>query len=171
MVEDFRRQIMLTRSMQEKTPAQQIYADQMVKAYGKERAELITEGTTPMIYIFPNLIFIQTHFRRLQPAGVGETRLTYQPALLKGVPPEINEGILRRHEGYYGPAGFLAADDVQIIERNQLGVQAQGNEWIYLGRGMHREKLSDDGVSRGYSMDENHLRGLWRHYSALMAHN
>ena len=41
MVEDFRRQIMLTRSMQEKTPAQQIYADQMVKAYGKERAVVV----------------------------------------------------------------------------------------------------------------------------------
>jgi fatty-acyl-CoA synthase len=65
----------------------------------------------------------------------------------------------------------LAGDDVQIMERTQVGVQAQGDEWMYIGRGMHRESLSDDGVTRGRTTDENHLRGMWSHYSALMAQN
>jgi fatty-acyl-CoA synthase len=62
----------------------------------------------------------------------------------------------------------LAPDDFEIMERSQVGIQAQGDEWLFIGRGVHREKTFPDGGSAGTSMDENHLRGMWRHYARLM---
>ena len=45
--------------------------------------------------MFPNLIYIMTHIRRVQPVSVDETYVYYQPMLLKGAPAEINEMRLR----------------------------------------------------------------------------
>ena len=91
--------------------------------------------------------------------------------LLKGVAPEINEARLREHEFGYGPAGLISPDDIEIMERNQLGVQAQGDDWQFIGRGLHRDKVLPDGGSAGYTMDECHLRGMWQHYGRLMSGN
>jgi hypothetical protein len=88
--------------------------------------------------------------------------------LLKGVESEINEGRLRFHEFLFGPAGFVSPDDVEIMERCQTGVQAQGADWGFVGRGLHREKPMPDGGTSGYTMDENQIRGMWRHYATLM---
>jgi hypothetical protein len=90
--------------------------------------------------------------------------------LLKGAPPDINEARLREHEFGFGPAGLISPDDIEIIERNQRGLRAQGNDWQFIGRGLDRDTVLPDGGASGYTMDECHLRGMWRHYGRLMAH-
>ena len=169
MVEDFR----TTKYSKpaNKTSAQEAYWDALIAAHGEKRVQEVMSGRAPMLFVFPNLIYIQTHFRRLHPFSVDETYVYYQPALLKGAPGEINRELLRHHEGYFGPAGFLASDDLEILERTQLGLKAEGNEWLYIGRGLDREKTHANGMVTGNSMDENQLRGFWRHYSATMATN
>ena len=77
--------------------------------------------------------------------------------------------MLRFHETSFGPAGFVAPDDMQIMERNQAALRATGDEWLFLGRGIHREHHLADGTVSGQFMDETQLRGLWRHYAHLMA--
>ncbi len=109
-----------------------------------------------------------THIRRVQPMSVDDTYVYYQPVFLKGVPAEINEMRLRLHEFSFGPAGFISPDDIEIMERNQIGIQARGNDASFIGRGIHREKAMPDGGTSGFTMDENHLRGMWRHYAKLM---
>jgi fatty-acyl-CoA synthase len=167
MVEDFRG-VKFNPPRQQPSPARQAYMDALVKIYGKERSEHLHGGRAPILFVFPNLMYVQTHFRRVQPISVNETYVYYQPALLKGAPAEINEQLLRAHESSFGPAGFLAPDDFEIMERSQVGVQAQGDDWLFIGRGSHREKIFPDGGSAGAAMDENQLRGLWRHYAQLM---
>ena len=137
MVEDFRH--VKYRPRQEPSPARKAYVEMLVKTYGAERMEELTFGRAPILFVFPNLMFVQTHIRRLQPVSVNETHVYYQPALLKGVPPEINQEIIRSHETSFGPAGFLSPDDIEVMERNQIGLQAKGNEWLFIGRGIHRE--------------------------------
>lgn len=166
MVEDFRTTKFNKPPV--KTPAHRAYWDALVDAYGETRVREVMSGRTPMLFVFPNLIYIQTHFRRVHPVSVDETYVYYQPAMLKGAPVEINRELLRHHESYFGPAGFLASDDIEILERSQLALQAEGNEWLYIGRGLHREKLLNGGTIAGNTMDENHLRGMWRHYANLM---
>jgi fatty-acyl-CoA synthase len=169
MVEDFRK-VELSKPVA-RTPAHQAYIDSLIAAHGERRVAEILGGRTPMIYVFPNLIYIQTHFRRLHPVGPGETHVYYHPALLKGASAEINEELLRHHESYFGPAGFLSADDLDVMERSQEAVEATGDEWLYIGRGLHRERADADGTTYGTTMDENHLRGMWSHYAALMDGN
>ncbi len=144
------------------------YVKAMEKKYGKESAHRIIADDSQFIFIFPNMILLQTHIRRLQPVNVNETYLYYQPALLKGVPPEINVARLREHEYGFGPAGFLSADDLEILERNQLGIEARADEWLLLGRGIHREEIDERGGCVGHGTDEGHLRVMWRHYKGVM---
>lgn len=153
----------------EPSAAKRTYLDALVKAYGEGRARELAETPPAFFFIFPNFMFVQTHFRRLQPVSVDETIVYYQPALLKGVPAEINEEILRFHEGSFGPAGFVTPDDVQILERNQAGLQAEGDDWLFIGRGLRRETRDSSGGTSGQFLDENHLRGMWHHYARLMS--
>jgi fatty-acyl-CoA synthase len=170
MVEDFRGlRYKPGRSAVAISPAGwQAYVAAMERSYGKEKAQQKIEDRSQFIYIFPNLILLQTHVRRIQPVDVEQTAVSYQPALLKGTPEEINIARLREHEEAFGPAGFLSADDLEICERNQIGVKAQGEEWLLISRGINREEIRSDGVCIGYGTDEGQLRGLWRHYREVM---
>jgi fatty-acyl-CoA synthase len=138
------------------------------KAYGPDRASELSPGRAPILYVFPNLMFVQTHFRTLTPVDVGLTFVYSQPVQLKGVDDAINEEILRSHETNFGPAGFLSPDDLEIMERSQIALDREGQDWLFIGRGIHRERRLAGGGSIGHCMDENHLRGFWRHYSNLM---
>ena len=155
-------------TVQQPSAARRAYRDALVAAYGEVRARELTETLPSFFFVFPNLLFIQTHLRRIEPVSVDETNVYYHPALLKGAPAEINAELLRFHETSFGPAGFVAPDDMQIMERNQAALQARGDEWLFLGRGIHRERQLGDGAASGQFMDESQLRGLWRHYARLM---
>lgn len=167
MVEDYRGAAM-SPPKRPPSPARQAYIDAMVARYGAQKAGQLLGTIPPLVYVFPNLIYIMTHIRRVQPVSVDETFVYYHPMLLEGVPPEINEARLREHEFGFGPAGFISPDDIEVMERNQIGVQAQGNDWQYIGRGLHRVKEMPGGGTAGFTMDENHLRGMWQHYAQLM---
>lgn len=170
MVEDYRRAAM-SPPKRMPTPARAAYVAAMEQRYGAEKARQLLTTIPPLIYVFPNLLYVMTHIRRVQPVAVDETFAYYQPVFMKGAPDEINVARLREHEFGFGPAGFISPDDIEIMERNQIGVQAQGNEWLFIGRGLHRDKILPDGGSIGYTMDENHIRGMWQHYTALMSQN
>jgi phenylpropionate dioxygenase-like ring-hydroxylating dioxygenase large terminal subunit len=167
MVEDYRGASM-SPPPGEPTPARAAYLAAMERAYGKEKARALTSTIAPLVYVFPNLLYVMTHIRRVQPVSVEETYVYYQPMFLKGVPDEINRDRLRFHEFGFGPAGFISPDDIDIMERNQLGIQARGNDHSFIGRGLHRDHVAADGGACGYTMDECHLRGMWQHYRALM---
>ena len=156
-------------SKKEPTPARIAYVQVMKDVYGESRARELTETLPAFFFVFPNLMFIQTHFRRLEPIGVDATAVYYHPVLLKGASKEINSEILRFHETSFGPAGFVTPDDIQILERNQTALRARGNEWLFLGRGLERETQHADGIASAQFMDENQLRGMWRHYANLMS--
>jgi phenylpropionate dioxygenase-like ring-hydroxylating dioxygenase large terminal subunit len=166
MVQDFRS--VQFRPPKQQSAVQKVYVDMLVKAYGAEYAQSLSFDRAPILFVFPNFLFVQTHIRRMQPVSVDETHVYYQPAMLKGAPPEINQQVLRFHETSFGPAGFLSPDDIEIMERNQLGIQAQANEWLFIGRGIHREERLAGGGTLGHDMDENQLRGLWRHYARVI---
>lgn len=168
MVEDYRGATM-SPPKRKPTPAREAYQAMMERRYGPEKARALLSTLPPLIFVFPNLMYVMTHLRRVQPVSVGETFAYYQPVFLKGAPEEINIARLREHEFGYGPAGFISPDDIEIMERNQIGVRAEGNDWLFVGRGAHRAKVLPDGGTAGYTMDENHIRGMWQHYTALMS--
>jgi phenylpropionate dioxygenase-like ring-hydroxylating dioxygenase large terminal subunit len=165
MVEDFRH----VAAPKSRPPHVERYLASLAAARGKERAEELSPGRAPIMYIFPNLMFVQTHFRTLRPVRSNLTYVRYDPVLLEGVEESVNEQILRSHEANFGPAGFLSPDDMEILERSQIAISPDGDEWLFIGRGVHREITTEFGGSIGHCMDENHLRGFWRHYAQVMA--
>lgn len=168
MVEDYRRATVAP-PKRKPNAAREAYAALLEQRYGAEKARTLLSTIPPLIYVFPNLLYVMTHIRRVQPVSVNETFAYYHPVFLKGAPEEINVARLREHEFGYGPAGFISPDDIEIMERNQVGIQAQGDDWLFIGRGAHRTRTLPDGSTAGYTMDENHIRGMWQHYTALMS--
>jgi nitrite reductase/ring-hydroxylating ferredoxin subunit len=121
--------------------------------------------------MFPNLVIIGVQIRVTRPVSVGLSENYYYPALLKGVPEEVNAIRLRLHEQGFGPAGFTSPDDVEVFARNQLGLQAKApdRDWQLMARGLHREQVDEEGALWGPVKDETGMRAIYREWKRLMA--
>jgi phenylpropionate dioxygenase-like ring-hydroxylating dioxygenase large terminal subunit len=150
------------------TPSGQEYHEAMIARYGKERTEeILTSGGTHML-VFPNLVLIGVHIRVISPMKIDETEVFLYPARLKDAPEDINVSRLRGHESFYGPAGGGATDDLEMFERNQMGLSAQLDPWLYLGRGLHQEVEDVDGTLVGQVTDEVTQRAIWKQWKKVM---
>ncbi|HEY7066566.1 MAG TPA: Rieske 2Fe-2S domain-containing protein [Chloroflexota bacterium] len=149
-------------------PAEVAYAEALERRYGKEKATQLLADGPPHVVIFPNFFYFQHDIRVIQPIAPGLSYYYEYPVLLKGVAPELNAQRLRRHEAAYGPAGFVLADDLEMWERNHRALEARLDEWMTLRRGLHREHPDADGLLVSHIADETAMRGIWRHYKALM---
>ena len=112
--------------------------------------------------IFPNLfiaeiqVFVIQPRRRRRDASSTSTAVQFEGA------PDLNRRMLQQTIGSVGPAGFLLADDSEMYERNQRGVEALHPEWLDVRRGLHRERVDENGFTIGDATDETAMRGFWR---------
>ncbi len=143
------------------------YVASMEKSYGADKAREILINGTPHTMIFPNLFIAEIQLFVLQPLAVDQTVQHVTALQFKGA-PDLNRRMRQQTMGSVGPAGFLLADDAAMYERTQLGVQSSNPEWLFLGRGIHRERPDADGMLIGDATDETPSRGIWRHYRSLM---
>ncbi len=143
------------------------YAARMRAAYGDEQARHIMIEGTPHIMIYPNLFIAEIQIFVIQPLSVNESVQHVTALQFKGA-PDLNRRMRQQTMGSVGPAGFLLADDAEMYERTQMGVQMRNPEWLFLGRGKHRERVDPNGFLIGDATDETPTRGIWRHYRALM---
>lgn len=143
------------------------YVAQMEAAYGADRAREVLVDGSPHVMVFPNLFIAEIQLFVLQPLRVDETVQHVTAVQYKGC-PDMNRRMLQQTMGSVGPAGFLLADDTEMYERNQRGMQARTPEWLVLKRGTHRERLDDAGHTIGDATDEVPQRAIWRHYRRLM---
>lgn len=146
------------------------YVVRMQAAYGVEKANEIMIDGTPHVMIFPNLFIAEIQIFVLQALAVDETVQHVTALQFKGA-PELNRRMRQQTMGSVGSAGFLLADDSEMYERTQRGVQSRDPEWVYLGRGKHREHLDEQGFLVGDATDEVASRGMWEHYRSLMEAN
>ncbi|MCW5774472.1 MAG: Rieske 2Fe-2S domain-containing protein, partial [Rhodospirillaceae bacterium] len=143
------------------------YVGRMRKSYGEQRANEIMIDGTPHVMIFPNLFIAEIQIFVLQARAVDDTVQHVTALQLKGA-PDMNRRLRQQTMGSVGPAGFLLADDSEMYERTQRGVQQRDPEWLFIGRGAHRERLDADGFKVAHATDEVPQRGIWRHYRRLM---
>ncbi len=143
------------------------YTASMQAAYGDDRARQIMIDGTPHIMIYPNLFIAEIQIFVIQPLAVDETVQHVTALQFKGA-PDLNRRMRQQTMGSVGPAGFLLADDAEMYERTQMGARMRNPEWLFLGRGQHRERRDEDGFRIGDNTDETPTRGIWRHYRALM---
>jgi phenylpropionate dioxygenase-like ring-hydroxylating dioxygenase large terminal subunit len=142
------------------------YVARIRESYGEEAESILVDGS-PHVMIFPNLFIAEVQLFVLQPLAVDETVQHVTAMQFKGG-ADLNRRLLQQAMGSVGPAGFLLADDSEMYERNQRGVQALRPEWLVLKRGLHRERHDDEGMLVGQATDETTQRAIWRHYRELM---
>jgi fatty-acyl-CoA synthase len=134
--------------------------------HGEAEAHRLLVDGPPHVMIFPNLFIGEIDLFVIQPVAADETVQYETPIFFKGA-PDLNRRLLRQAEATIGPAGLLLADDAEMFERNQQGVQERNPEWLVLRRGLDRERL-DDGYTVANLTDETGQRAIWRHYKELM---
>jgi phenylpropionate dioxygenase-like ring-hydroxylating dioxygenase large terminal subunit len=143
------------------------YVAKMNAAYGNDAARRIMIDGTPHVMIFPNLFIAEIQLFVIEPLGVNDSVQHVTALQFKGA-PDLNRRMRQQTMGSVGPAGFLLADDSEMYERTQRGVSASGADWLYLGRGEHRERRDEHGFLVAHATDEVPSRGIWQHYRALM---
>ena len=138
----------------------------MRAAYGADAEKILIEGA-PHVMIFPNLFIAEIQVFNIQPVAVGEC-VQYSTAVQLLGAPELNRRMVSQCIGSVGPAGMLLADDTEMYERNQQGLEALSPEWLDVRRGLNRERVDDAGFTIGGATDETGMRGFWSHYKTLM---
>ncbi|WP_370289720.1 Rieske 2Fe-2S domain-containing protein [Nocardioides sp.] len=142
------------------------YVAAMQEAYGEDAERRMIEGA-PHVMIFPNLFIAEIQVFNIQPVGVGEC-VQYATAVQLDGGRELNQRMVSQSIGSVGPAGMLLADDTEMYERNQRGVEMADPEWLDVRRGLGRESVDEDGFTIGAATDETGMRGFWNHYKSLM---
>jgi phenylpropionate dioxygenase-like ring-hydroxylating dioxygenase large terminal subunit len=145
------------------------YVAAMFAAYGEKRGtELIAIGGDPHLGVYPNMQLINQHVRVIRPVAVDRTEVILYPVRLGGVSEGMNEMRIRRHEEFYGAAGFGQPDDSEIFERATEGLKARVDPWVDLSRGRNRERVDTDGTIVGQISDEVTARAQVREWARLM---
>ncbi|MCX4817984.1 Rieske 2Fe-2S domain-containing protein [Streptomyces sp. NBC_01239] len=144
------------------------YMRLMDEAYGDESREVIRRSRDVHIHVWPNLQLIGPSIRTVRPLAAGRTEVICYPAMLDGVPEEINTARVRSFEWFNGVAGFGSPDDTEIFERNQIGLQADYRPWLVLARGLEAEPRGN-GSSVGNVTDEVPQRAQMRAWKTAMS--
>ena len=142
------------------------YVARMRERHGEHADQIMIEGA-PHVMIFPNLFIAEIQVFNIQPVAVDECVQYATAVQLKGA-PELNKRMISQSIGSVGPAGMLLADDTEMYERNQRGVEQLSPEWLDVRRGLGRETVDENGFTVGWATDETGMRGFWRHYRSMM---
>ena len=142
------------------------YVAAMRARYGEDAERIMIEGA-PHVMIFPNLFIAEIQVFNIQPVAVNEC-VQYATAVQLAGAPELNRRMVSQCIGSVGPAGMLLADDTEMYERNQHGLEALSPEWLDIRRGLNREKVDERGHPVGGPTDETGMRAFWAQYKNLM---
>lgn len=127
------------------------------------------------LVIFPNLGFVGSHLRLIQPRAVQKTSVRSLPIMPRGASDETRQNVLRSHEFFYGSMGVGWTDDVEVgFDRVTDGVAADAhdNDWLIMSRGLGKEQRDEEGLLYGRPTDEIPQRSFYRQwYSAMTSEN
>lgn len=117
------------------------YLEQMVEAYGEERAKAILGENRHNTVYFPNIMVkgpIQT-LRVFKPIAANRTLVESYTFRLAGAPDTLFERTLMYNRLINAPTSIVGHDDLEMYERAQIGLHADGLEWVNV------ERLYEDG--------------------------
>lgn len=154
-----------TREKMAKNPFAPLF-DQLAEKYDEET--LLKIAGKASASIFPSLGIIHHQIRTWRPLSPELTEVVVYPYELVGVEDELNAGMLRSQERFYGPAGYGMPDDVDIFSQNAEGLRGTALEWLILERGLPSDVTHDDGDIEGLSTSEAPQRGFWRAWVKAM---
>lgn len=112
------------------------YWDQMVAAYGEDKAKAILGETRHNTIYFPNIMVkgpIQT-LRVFKPIAADKTLVESWTFRLVGAPDKLLERTLMYNRLINAPTSVVGHDDLEMYERAQTALQSRGRDWMNVGR-------------------------------------
>jgi len=112
------------------------YWQQMVDAYGEERAGQILGDVRHNTVYWPNIMVkgpIQT-LRLFKPIAVDKTLVESWTFRLVGAPDLLLERTTMYNRLINAPTSVVGHDDLEMYERAQQALQSRGRDWINVGR-------------------------------------
>lgn len=112
------------------------YWEQMVAAYGEERAHAILGDVRHNTIYFPNIMVkgpIQT-LRLFKPISANKTLVESWTFRLVGAPDVLLERTLMYNRLINAPTSVVGHDDLEMYERAQEGLQSMGRDYINVAR-------------------------------------
>jgi p-cumate 2,3-dioxygenase alpha subunit len=129
-----------------------------------------TPETSRALVVFPNMVLVHIsdliNLRMVIPVAPDRTHI-YATALgLKGESDEVRMRRATQLSAAQGPAGIAGADDIELFEAVQEGIEASlnGEAWLDMSRGP-RDSLVGD------LEDETAIRGAYKQWRRMMAQN
>jgi phenylpropionate dioxygenase-like ring-hydroxylating dioxygenase large terminal subunit len=147
------------------------YDEAMKKAYGEERAHRILSTIRHNTVYYPSLTIkgaIQS-IRVARPIAADKTLIESWTFRLKGAPDQLLQRTTMYNRLINSPFSVVGADDLHAYRAIQLGLHADGNEWVSLHRNFDEAEigakdLTVNGLSE-ISM-RNQFRA-WLHHMTL----
>lgn len=112
------------------------YWNQMVEAYGEERAKEILGDVRHNTVYFPNIMVkgpIQT-LRVFKPIAANKTLVESWTFRLVGAPDKLLERTLMYNRLINAPTSVVGHDDLEMYERAQEALHSRGTSWINVAR-------------------------------------
>jgi len=112
------------------------YWQQMVDAYGEERASQILGDVRHNTVYWPNIMVkgpIQT-LRLFKPIAVDKTLVESWTFRLVGAPDLLLERTTMYNRLINAPTSVVGHDDLEMYERAQEALQSRGRDWLNVGR-------------------------------------
>ena len=112
------------------------YMEQMVAAYGEERAQAILGDVRHNTVYFPNIMVkgpIQT-LRLFKPIAANKTLVESWTFRLVGAPDLLLERTLMYNRLINAPTSVVGHDDLEMYERAQTALHSRGSQWINVAR-------------------------------------
>jgi phenylpropionate dioxygenase-like ring-hydroxylating dioxygenase large terminal subunit len=122
--------------------AQRLGPERMAQVLGMRRFNNI---------IYPNLV-LNAQYQQMRvtiPIAVDRTLVRIHCFRLKGAPDEIFQRAVRFMTTLGSPASMIFSDDVEMLERCQLGLSRDDGAWIDLSRGLDADRRSENGRVSG----------------------
>jgi len=112
------------------------YFEQMVAAYGEQRARAILGENRHNTVYFPNVMLkgpIQL-LRIFKPIAANRTLVESWTFRLVGAPDMLLERTVMYNRLINAPTSVVGHDDLEVYQRAQAGLASNGNEWVNLQR-------------------------------------
>lgn len=141
----------------------------LIDRYGEERATYLAEMQKNCV-IFPNLVFndnVGLTIRVVNPASHNEIHVRAWGLGHTGEPEELKAIRMANFSNFLGPAGFGSADDIEMLELCQRGIENSGTEWSEYSKGMDPD-CEDLRLQRGASDDECQMQAYWVQWDRVM---
>jgi p-cumate 2,3-dioxygenase subunit alpha len=136
--------------------------------FGKERADFIADVQKNLV-IFPNLVIndnVGMIVRTIEPTSPTTMRVQSWALGPKDESPALRAIRLDNFVSFLGPSGFGSADDIEMLELCQRGIERSPVQWNEMSKGM--SGVPDSRVEVCGPDDEGHMRAYWTQWDAMM---